>query len=518
MTASDPRIPSDVPRRAETVIVGAGFAGIAAALALRAAGRDDFVILERAHAVGGTWRDNTYPGVACDVPAHLYGLSTHPWPHWSRTFAPGGEIRAYLEHVVRTEGLDRDLHLGAELTGARWDGERWRISTVSSPLRSDEGAQSKRVEASLEAANLVLACGRLTEPVVPAVAGLETFPGPAFHSARWDDAAPIEDARVAVVGTGASAIQLAPELARRGARVTLFQRTPAWIVPRGDRPYAEDERAAWAARPAQLGVLRDELYREGEARFASRSGDPVAARAAREQALAHLASQIPDARLRARLTPEYAFGCKRVLLSDDFYPAIASGAVTLEASALEAIEGRTLVGASGTRHDADVLVFATGFEAARQPYARRVTGEHGLTLDQHWSGGMTSVGSTLVPGFPSLFVLNGPNASLGHNSAVLIMEAQAAVTADLVAAGAAVRVSAEDEVAYTREIDARAAGTPWIAGGCRNWYTDRRSDRLTLLWPGTVADFRDRLDRLRERLAPALVPVHSDPFILEGVS
>lgn len=482
--------PRRTPETTGTVIVGAGFAGIAAALALRAEGVSDFVILERADAVGGTWRDNIYPGVACDVPSHLYGLSSHPSPDWSRTFAPGGEVRAYLERIVRDEGLERHLRLGTALTGARHEDGRWVVDTG---------------HGRLHARSLVLAAGRLTEPVLPAVPGLETFPGPAFHSARWDTRAPIAGARVAVVGTGASAVQLVPELVRRGARVTLFQRTPAWIVPRGDRAVGEDERAALRRDPRALGDLRERLLDEGEARFASRSGDPVAARAAREQALAHLAAQVPDPRLRAALTPDYAFGCKRVLLSDDFYPAIASGAVTLEPSALAAVDGATLVAASGARHEADVIVLATGFEAARQPYARLVTGEHGLTLDAHWSGGMTSVGSTLVHGFPDLFVLNGPNASLGHNSAVLIMELQAAFAAELIASGREVRVGAEAEEAYTAEIAARAAGTPWVAGGCRNWYTDPRSGRLTLLWPGTVADFRDRLLRVRDDiLDPAL--------------
>lgn len=494
-----------------TVIVGAGFAGIAAALALRARGDTDFVILERAHAVGGTWRDNVYPGVACDVPSHLYGLSSHPWPGWSRTFAPGAEIRAYLERIVRDGGLDRHLRLGTALTAARRGDGRWLIETRAAPPSPSPDSRPQAMPgvepARLAARSLILACGRLTEPSVPRIPGMDAFPGPAFHSARWDADAPIEGARVAVVGTGASAVQLVPALVRRGARVTLFQRTPAWIVPRGDREIGDEERAALRDDPDALGALRARLYDEGEARFASRSGDPDAARAARAQALAHLAAQVPDPALRSALTPGYAFGCKRVLLSDDFYPAIASGAVTLEPSALAAVEGSTLVAASGARHEADAIVLATGFEAARQPYARLVTGEHGLTLDAHWSGGMTSVGSTLVHGFPDLYVLNGPNASLGHNSAVLIMEQQAAFAAELIASGREVRVTAEAEAAYTAEIADRAAGTPWLAGGCRNWYTDPRSGRLTLLWPGTVADFRDRLARVRDDvLHPVLVP------------
>lgn len=472
--------------RVDVAIVGAGFAGIGMALALREAGHYSFVVLERADAVGGTWRDNTYPGVACDVPSHLYGFAGHPNPEWSGVFARGGEIRGYLEHVAA--GLDDRIRTRSPLLRARWDGTTWQL---------DVGGPHAR---TIEAASLVLACGRLTEPQIPDLPGLESFPGPLFHSARWDHSIDVAGLRIGVVGTGASAVQLVPALARRGAEVTLFQRTPAWIVPRGGYDYTDAERRRFAEDPGALARLRAALYDEGEARFASRSGDAEAAASARAIALAHLESSIADPALRAALTPDYAFGCKRVLLSDDFYPAIGSGAVTLEASALAAVEGRTLVAASGARVDADVLVLATGFEAARQPYAELIEGVGGQTLAQHWGSGMTSVASTLVHGFPGLFVLNGPNASLGHNSAVLMMEAQAEFVIRRLAEGPAPEVSAEAEAAYSAEIDARAERTPWVAGGCHNWYVDERSGRLTLLWPGTVAEFRERLDLERSPL------------------
>ena len=470
----------------ETVVVGAGFAGVATALALRRAGRRSFVVLERGESVGGTWRDNTYPGVACDVPSHLYHLEGHPHPDWSAVFAPGAEIHDYLERVVREEGLDEHLRLGTTMTRARWTGGHWRVET-------DHGIVVAR--------HLVLACGRLTEPAVPEVAGLASFTGPQFHSARWDHDVPLAGARVAVVGTGASAVQIVPELVGVGADVTVFQRTPAWIVPRGNRPYAAAEREAWAADPAALQRLRDELYDEGEARLASRSGDAAAAAAARDLALTHLAGQVRDPVLREQLTPAYAFGCKRVLLSDDFYPVIASGAAHLEPSGLASVEGSTLVAASGARHDADIVVLATGFASTVQPYAALVEGEGGTTLDEHWSTGMTSVASTLVTGFPNLFVLGGPNAALGHNSAVLLLEAQAAFAARVVSlARGEVRVQPAAEASYTQEIERRSAGTPWLTGGCRNWYVDERSGRLTLLWPGSVQDFRDGLDRVEVAL------------------
>jgi cation diffusion facilitator CzcD-associated flavoprotein CzcO len=464
----------------EVLVVGAGFAGIGAAMALRRGGLQDVVVIERAASIGGTWRDNTYPGVACDVPSHLYGFSAHPNPGWSHVYAGGGEIRRYLEHVAAREGI-RPV-FDTALVDARWadDTETWRVRTAGPVL--DE----------IEADVLVLACGRLTEPAIPDIPGLASFPGPIFHSSRWEHTADLAGKRVAVIGTGASAIQLTPVLAET-ADVTLFQRTPAWIVPRGDRAYSVAEQSAFAGDPLLLEELRDDLYLEGEARHASRSGDAQAAAEARAVALAHLDAQVPDEVLRAALTPDYAFGCKRVLLSDDFYPALASGRVKLEASALAAVDGRTLVAASGARHEVDALVLATGFASTRQPYAALVTGERD-TLAEHWHRGMTAFGSTVVAGFPNLFVLDGPNAALGHNSSVLMLEEQAAYLARTVARrDGALRVDPAAEAEWTAEIDRAAASTPWITGGCRNWYVDDRSGRLTLLWPGTVDAFRQRL-------------------------
>ncbi len=477
-------------RGPRALIVGAGIAGISAAIALARAGIRDVVILERADALGGTWRDNRYPGVACDVPSHLYALASHPSPNWSRAFAPGGEIREYLERVVDAEGLRERIRFGHDLADARWDGDGWRVT-----------AHHATGTTTIRTPHLLLACGRLTEPRIPLIPGLGDFAGEVLHSARWRDDLELEGRRIAVVGTGASAIQLVPALVERGARVTLFQRSAAWIVPRGDREHTAAERAAWREQDGALDETRAELYADGEARFASRSGDAAAAEAAARSALAHLHAQVADPLLRAALTPDYAFGCKRVLLSDNFYPAIASGAVTLEPSALAAVDRGELVAAGGARHRADALVFATGFQATRQPFAPRVTGEHGTTLDEHWSRGFTAVASTLVHGFPNLFVLGGPNAALGHNSAVLLLEAQAELAASLIARGGLpARVSAEAEAAAAHDIDERAAHTPWITGGCRNWYVDERSGRLTLLWPGTVADFRARIDAVRDAL------------------
>ena len=336
------------------------------AMALRRAGRDDFVVLERAASVGGTWRDNTYPGVACDVPSHLYGFAEHPNPDWSGTYARGDEIRAYLERRRRDASASRPTCGSATaMLAATWDAGRRGLAH-----RDGEPAPSiaRRARARVRAAH------RAVDPRHRRAS--RPSPGRSSTPSRWDHAADLAGARVAVVGTGASAVQLVPELARTAPHVTLFQRTPAWIVPRGgDAVLRRRARAVRGASRRARAAARD-LYAEGEARFASRSGDAAASREAQaDGARPPRRAGVATRRCAPRSRPDYAFGCKRVLLSDDFYPALASGAVTLEASALAAVEGSTLVAASGARHEVDALVLATGFASTRQPYAELVRGE-----------------------------------------------------------------------------------------------------------------------------------------------
>ncbi|MCD2192426.1 NAD(P)/FAD-dependent oxidoreductase [Actinomycetospora endophytica] len=466
----------------DVAIVGAGFAGLGLGIRLARRGHADFVVLERADDVGGTWRDNRYPGVACDVPSHLYSYSFRPAPDWSRVFAPGEEIHDYLRRAAVEEGVEPHVRYGAEMSRARWSARdgRWEVTTTA-------GTWWARV--------LVVAAGRLAEPHVPDIEGLDDFDGPVMHTSRWDDDVALAGARVGVVGTGASAAQVVPRLAGRAGQLTVFQRTPAWVVPRGDRPYTHGERRRLAEHPEAARALREEIFDDAERAVDARRRVRPAIDELRERARAHLRDQVDDPDLRARLEPGYEIGCKRIVLSDELYPALARDDVTLEDSALARLDGRTAVAASSARYDLDALVLATGFHAARQPYAPRVHGRRG-TLAEHWADGMTAYASTTVHGFPNMFVLDGPNASLGHNSAIYMIETQIEYVLGaldhLARAGGPLEVSAAAERAYVRDLDAAARDTVWLTGGCRSWYVDEVSGRLTLLWPGSARSFRER--------------------------
>ncbi|CAD6003296.1 NAD(P)/FAD-dependent oxidoreductase [Agreia sp. COWG] len=493
----------------DTVIVGAGFAGLGMGIRLARQGDESFVILERAADVGGTWRDNTYPGVACDIPSHLYSFSFAPKPDWSSFFAPGAEIHDYLRDTARAEGLEPHLRLGTEVLEMRWLAEeaRWRVSTSG-------GTFSCRT--------LVVAAGRLSDAKLPAVPGLESFAGDIMHSSTWDDSVDLAGKRVGVVGTGASAAQLIPHIERLAGSVVVFQRSAPWVVPRPDRPYSAEERALFAAAPPVREAERDELFWGAETAFAERMRVPGYIDRLRDRALGHLRAQLDDAALREAATPDYEIGCKRVVISSDYYPALASETVTLEASALASITttgtgpalSSTVRAASGNEYDVDVLVFATGFSSTRPPFAERTVGIGGVLLADAWSDGMRSHASTAVHGFPNMFVLDGPNASLGHNSAVVMIEAQIgyvlAAMRQRVASGIpALDVTRQAQDAYVAELDAKAASSVWLTGGCDSWYVDERSGRLTLLWPDFAYAFRRRLSRFDPENY-AVLPVFGD--------
>ncbi|KQQ05069.1 MULTISPECIES: flavin-containing monooxygenase [unclassified Rathayibacter] len=471
----------------DVLIVGAGFAGIGAATRLARRGGASFAVLERADRVGGTWRDNDYPNVSCDIPSHLYSYSFAPEPDWSAFYAPGAEIQSYLERVVERERIAPHLQLGTEVLEMAFDEPpgRWRVRTS----RGDWSA-----------AVLVVCAGRLSEPRLPATPGLEAFAGPVFHSARWRHDVDLEGARVGIVGSGASAVQIVPHLAERAASVVLFQRSAPYVVPRRNREYPLEERRTLARVPGALERLRDELFWRAELGFAGRVGMPAAIDRLRAEALGHLAAQVADPDLRAALTPDYEIGCKRVLLSDDYYPALTQPHVAVVPSPLRRIEGSSAIGDDGLAHEVDVLVFATGFHSTRPPFARRIRGRDGLLLADRWAEGMSAYDSTTVHGFPNLFVINGPNASLGHNSAIHMIETQVdyllAALDHREAAGIDVlEVTAEAEAASVERVDALSADTVWTNGGCESWYVDAASRRLTLLWPDFAFAFREELGR-----------------------
>lgn len=466
-----------------TLIIGSGFAGLGMGVQLKRRGDDDFLILERAGDVGGTWRDNTYPGAACDVPSHLYSFSFRPNPDWSRVFSPGPEIQSYLQDTAHEEGLREHLRLNQNMEHARWDETegRWHVLTP---------------DHEYIAKFLITGTGHLADEAYPNIPGLDSFTGEKFHSARWDHSVPMEGKRIGVIGTGASAIQIVPEMAEIASELVVFQRTPSYIIPRGERAYTEGERRLFRRNPESITALRSELFWGGENTFAQRRAIPQFLEAGKKLALDHLSSQVPDPELRAKLTPDYEPGCKRVLISNTFYPALQSPVTTLESSALASVDGSTVTAASGAEYELDVLVFATGFEATEPPYAKLVHGRGGLNLSTHWEQGMQAYDSVTVAGFPNLFSINGPNTSLGHNSIVYIIESQIDYILGamdyMTATGAEIiEPTPEAEEAYVRSIQDNAVGTVWLDGGCSSWYVDQRSGRLTLIWPDFGYAFRD---------------------------
>lgn len=464
----------------EVAVIGAGFGGLGVAIQLERAGRGSFVVLERGDDVGGTWRDNVYPGVACDIPSALYSWSFRPSADWSRRFAPGAEIQAYLRAAAAEEGVLDRIRLGTEVTACEWlpADRRWRVTTTSGVWHAD---------------TVVLAVGRLSEPRRPDLPGLDDVDVPVVHTARWAEAPPVRGRRVAVIGTGASAIQLVPELVDQAAHVTVFQRHAPWVLPREDRAVDAVERATLRRDPGRMSAARHRLFEEAETGFDARAGDPVALAALRDRALAHLAAQVPDPAQRRSLTPDYEIGCKRILFSDDWYPAVTGPGVTLVPSGAARVGPGTVHAEDGSVCEADLIVLATGFHAARPPFAHRVTGRDGGTLAAHWADGLRAHASTVMTGFPQLFVLNGPHATLGHSSAIDMLETQTRYLLDALddrdaRGGAPVEVRPEIEANYLAQVHRRAEGTVWLTGGCDSWYLDR--GRLALIWPGTASDFR----------------------------
>ena len=466
------------------VVVGAGFAGLAMAARLRRSGVEDFVILERAAELGGTWRDNRYPGCQCDVPSNLYSFSFARNPEWSRTYSEQAEIEDYLRESARRLGLLPKIRFSCELLAAEWDEAAaiWRLETSGGRLT---------------ARALVVATGPLSEPATPEIPGLDTFAGPAFHSARWPERFEARGKRVAVVGTGASAVQLIPRLQPEVARLHVFQRTPPWVLPHRDRPVSELEKSLFRRLPPAQRLVRTAVYwgRESFALFfLSREWSKVAERAARR----HLEAQVADPELRARLTPAYAVGCKRILVSNDYYPALTKPNVQLVTEAIEHVEPGAVVTAGGGRREVDAIVLATGFHVTEVRVAERLCAR-GRRLSDVWRGSPRAHLGTTVAGFPNLFFLLGPNTGLGHTSVVLMAEWQAEHVVrclrELERRGAAaIEVRGEVEARFNAGLQEKLKNTVWNAGGCRSWYLDKEGRNPTL-WPGFTWQYRLRLLR-----------------------
>ena len=513
-TTTDVR-PAPRDESAEILIIGSGFAGLGMGAQLRRHGREDFLILDRAQQVGGTWRDNTYPGAACDVPSHLYSFSFAPNPQWSGFYTPGPEIQDYLVRFSEDEGLTPHLRLGADMLEAHWDPEteRWTV-------RTPRGTYTARW--------LIMGTGHLADPRLPDVPGLDAFEGEVIHSARWDHTVDLKGKRVAVVGTGASAIQVIPELAATAAELVVFQRTPAWVTPRVVKPYSAAVRRMFERAPHTMQRERDDIFWFAESNYAQRRGVPAALDQVRAQALGHLAAAVSDPELRERLTPRYLPGCKRVLVSNDYYPAMARDNVTLEDSALDRVEGSRLFGVSGHGYEVDVVVLCTGFEAAQPPFAERVHDGEGRSLADHWSSGMAAFDSTAVAGFPNLFAINGPNTSLGHNSIVYIIESQIAYILEALdrVEHEGIRTMVPETLAqeeYVDRLQERAATSVWLVGGGRPplWRGPpsggARGRRLPLLVRRPPLGQVDAdLARLRLRLPRPQRPLHRGGLPLLG--
>ncbi len=474
----------------QVAIIGAGFAGLGMAIKLKERGVTDFVVLERAGEVGGTWRENTYPGCACDIKSDLYSFSFAPNPDWSHTYARQPEILDYLKRCVGDFGLTPHLRLRHEVRAAVWDEARalWRVETSGG---------------TFTARALVSGHGPLNAPKWPKIPGLDTFEGAKFHSARWDHGVDLRGKRVGVIGTGASAIQFVPELQKEVGQLTVFQRTPPWIVPRGDGPTSKRRRRLFRRVPLLQRLSRARVFALAEFQHLgfSRPGmNKLVEKAARE----HLEAQVEDPELRAKLLPDYRIGCKRILVSDDYYPALTQPNVELVTDAVTRVRGDSIITAGGRERAFDVLIGGTGFYATEPPVARLIYGRGGRSLTDVWSPHLEALHGTTVAGFPNLFLLVGPNTGLGHNSIVYIIEAQIGYILQALShmerkGLVALEPTPQAQADYNDRLQEKLRSSIWVQGGCVSYYLDA-TGRNSTLWPERAANFR----RLLRRFDPSL--------------
>ncbi len=467
----------------EVAIVGAGFGGLGMAIRLRQQGIDDFVLIERGGDVGGTWWANSYPGCQCDIPSNLYSFSFAPNPNWGRAYPLRDELLDYLRDCAERYGVMPHVRLGCELLEARWVAaeRRWELETTGGPLAA-------RV--------LVPAPGLLSEPSSPELPGLERFAGNSFHTAEWDHSDDLTGRRVGIIGSGASAVQVVPEIQPLVAKLHLFQRTPPWVIPHTDHPVARGMRDLYRRVPALQTLSRASIYALREPLALGITRDRRWVKLMELNARLHLRRQVPDPELRARLTPDYEIFCKRIILSSRWYPALQAPNVDLVSSGIRELREHSIVDGDGAERELDTLIFATGFKPAELPIAERIRGRDGRSLAEVWNGSPEAYLGTTVAGFPNLLFLYGPNLNTGHSSVVFMLESQLAYALDalhtLRRTGAAeFDVRPEAQAAYNEEIQARLETTVWNTGGCASWYFDRNG-RNSIQWPGFTFEFRRR--------------------------
>ena len=486
MPAASPPEPPEQVKQAEQVtflIIGAGFSGLGAAIRLKQAGNTDMVILERARDVGGTWRDNIYPGCRCDVQSNLYSYSFEPKAEWSESFPSQPELWEYLRAVSSKYGLGRYLRLGHEVTSARWDAASgvWRVSTTAGDFT---------------ARDLIAAVGALVEPSLPDIPGIESFAGTIMHSARWDNSWQAAGRRVAVVGTGASAIQIVPSIQPEVEHLTVLQRTAPFVVPHTNHRVKPHVKVLYRALPASQRASRIAIYWMRELLVLGFVKYPKVLKRAEIAWRKHMEGAITDPVMRAQLTPTYNLGCKRVLPSNDYYPAIAKDNVSLVTEKIIEFRPDAVVTADGAEHPVDTVILATGFRVTDHPMLGKITGKDGQTLAAAFG---SSYLGTVVPGFPNYFQLTGANTGLGHSSMLLMIESQLAYIADGIAktqrGDGPFEVRPEVAAAYNAELQRKLPGTVW-GSGCSSWYLDGEGRNLTL-WPGFTFDFRRRTREFR---------------------
>lgn len=475
-------------------VIGAGMSGILAAIKLRERG-DEVVVYEKADRLGGTWRDNTYPGLSCDVPSHVYAYSFELKGDWTRRFSPGAEIQAYFEGVAAKYGITDLIRFDSRIVRATYDAGRWRLEIAD--------GHSDTVDA------VIAATGVLHVPAYPGIAGLKDFAGACFHSARWDHAVALDGARVGIIGTGSTAIQIVPALADRVRSLHLFQRTAQWVLPLANPSYSDDEKAMYLESPEKLR----QSYAFWSKRFVDTFAEAVIGNETElgkieAMCRANLEENVHDPELRRRLTPSYRPACKRLIMSDEFYPAMQKPGVHLVTDGIERIEARGVRTKDGTLHDLDVLVLATGFDGHAFLRPMEVVGEEGVALADAWSKSNEAYRSVAVAGFPNFFMLVGPNSPIGNFSVIQISELQVDYILqllDLLRDGRCRAVGPRQEASARFNAALREAmqGTVWVSG-CRSWYLDRNGNPA--LWPWSFDRFRDEMrtpDLADFKLTPA---------------